>query len=49
MKMITSMFFLSFAFYANASIQIYASDTSVLVLEKIRGKSRSYFDPIRRE
>lgn len=33
------MFFLSFAFYANASIQIYASDTSVLVLENLEGKT----------
>lgn len=30
---------MSFAFYANASIQIYASDTSVLVLEKLEGKA----------
>jgi len=37
--MITSVFFLSFAFYANAGIQIYASDTSVLVLEKLEEKA----------
>ncbi|QBC01246.1 tetratricopeptide repeat protein [Enterobacter cloacae] len=39
MKMITSIFFLSFAFYANAGVQIYANDTSVLVLERIEGKA----------